>query len=273
MPTALEYIRPMRGGSQAHLMRADDGHFYVIKFTNNPQGSRILANEWLAGRLAQALALPVPPMAIIAVPQRLIAASPDLVRRTGGQAQPCAPGLQFGSRLPGKDPHAPIYDYLPSQAMAKLDNSSAFAGIFVFDKWTCNCDGRQVIFCRRESGSSLTAFMVDQGFCFNAGDWNFPDSPLRGVYSHTAVYSNVTGWRSFEPWLTRLERFNESDLFAIGDELPPEWYGDRRALDRLLAALCIRRRTVRDLVWATKCSPRAPFRNWGTTDGEGAAAA
>jgi hypothetical protein len=40
-------------------MRCDDGDCYVVKFQNNPQGKRILANEMLAGRLALALGLPV----------------------------------------------------------------------------------------------------------------------------------------------------------------------------------------------------------------------
>jgi hypothetical protein len=25
--------------------------------------------------------------------------------------------------------------------------------------------------------------MIDQGFCFNAGNWDFPDAPLRGLYA------------------------------------------------------------------------------------------
>jgi hypothetical protein len=265
MPTALEHIRPMRGGSQAHLMLANDGYYYVVKFENTPQGRRILANEWLAGRLAQTLGLPVPPMAMLDVPPKLIAASPGLAFRIGAKLVPCAPGIQFGSRLPAKDPHTPIYDWLPEPALATVSNTRAFAGILAFDKWTCNCDGRQLIFCRAEPGRSLKAYMVDHGFCFNAGEWNFPDSPLRGVYSRNLVYANVTGWHSFDPWLTRLEELSESALFAIGDELPLEWYGDRLALDRLLAALCIRRRKVRELVWAVKRSPRAPFANWGAT--------
>jgi len=28
----VEHIRPMRGGSQPHLMRCSDGHYYVVKF-------------------------------------------------------------------------------------------------------------------------------------------------------------------------------------------------------------------------------------------------
>jgi hypothetical protein len=25
--------------------------------------------------------------------------------------------------------------------------------------------------------------MIDFGFCFNAGEWDFPDAPLRGLYA------------------------------------------------------------------------------------------
>ncbi len=56
---ALEHVRRMRGGAQAHLLRSQDGAYYVTKFQNNPQHLRILANEMLCGLLAQALGLPV----------------------------------------------------------------------------------------------------------------------------------------------------------------------------------------------------------------------
>ena len=34
----------MRGGAQSHLMRCDDGNYYVVKFQNNPQHRRVLVN-------------------------------------------------------------------------------------------------------------------------------------------------------------------------------------------------------------------------------------
>jgi len=36
------------------LMLGADGHVYVVKFQNNPQHTRVLANELLASRLAAA---------------------------------------------------------------------------------------------------------------------------------------------------------------------------------------------------------------------------
>src|SRR6202042_2793562 len=59
MPLGVEEIRRMRGGAQAHLMRCADDNYYVVKFQNNPQGRRILANELLATRLAARMGLPV----------------------------------------------------------------------------------------------------------------------------------------------------------------------------------------------------------------------
>ena len=47
MRLAVEHVRRMRGGAQAHLMRCDDDGYYIVKFQNNPQHLRILANEML----------------------------------------------------------------------------------------------------------------------------------------------------------------------------------------------------------------------------------
>ena len=37
---AKRFVRKMRGSAQAHLLECDDGSFYVVKFSNNPQGGR-----------------------------------------------------------------------------------------------------------------------------------------------------------------------------------------------------------------------------------------
>lgn len=261
----------MRGGAQSHLMRAADGYYYVVKFLNNPQHPRVLANEWLAARLARGLGLPVPEIALIEVSPQLVDRSPGLILRIAGALVPCASGLQFGSRLPTADPHAPIYDYLPGPGLELVANLADFIGMLAFDKWTCNCNGRQVIFCRSHPRQRLRVYMVDQGFCFNAGEWNFPDSPLRGVYNRNFAYAGVTGWAAFEPWLGRLESFDEEAIYAAGEEMPPDWYGDWDELRRLLDRLIRRRARVRELVWAVKTSPRAPFENWVEAPAEAAA--
>ncbi|MEO7142944.1 MAG: hypothetical protein ABI165_05510, partial [Bryobacteraceae bacterium] len=58
---AIRLIRKMRGGAQAHLIETGDGHFYVVKFRNNPQHRRILINERIASILLDYLQITAPP--------------------------------------------------------------------------------------------------------------------------------------------------------------------------------------------------------------------
>ena len=91
----------MRGGAQSHLMLASDGHPYVVKFQNNPQHVRVLANELLATRLAEAVGLSVPACDVVEVTDWLIEHSKDLSLDLGQSQERCTAGLQFGSRLIG----------------------------------------------------------------------------------------------------------------------------------------------------------------------------
>src|SRR4029077_21139082 len=94
---AVQHIRRMRGGSQSHLLRASDGAYYVVKFQNNPQHVRVLANEMFATRLAKWLGLPVPEVEAIEVSDWLIANTPELRVQVGGSCVPCSSGRQLGS--------------------------------------------------------------------------------------------------------------------------------------------------------------------------------
>ena len=123
--------------------------------------------------------------------------------------------------------------------------------------------GRQVAFWRRPCERTFTASFIDQGYFFNAGEWSFPDAPLRGVFGRNDVYAGITGWDSFEPWLSRIESFPESSLWPLVDQIPPECYGSEvDELERLLTNLLKRRSRVRELILSFKNSSRNPFPNW-----------
>jgi hypothetical protein len=100
--------------------------------------------------------------------------------------------------------------------------------------------------------------MIDQGFCFNAGEWNFPDAPLRGLYARNRVHEGVTGMASFAPWLERLERqMTERALDEITKQIPPGWYDDDfDALPRLSEQRRRRRPRVEELILEAKKSNR-----------------
>ena len=261
----MQHVRRMRGGSQAHLLRASDGAYYVTKFQNNPQHVRVLANEMLATQLAQWLGLPVPRVEVIEVSDWLIADTPDLRIEVAGGSTPCCSGRQLASLYP--DLELQVLDYLPESLLSRVVNLEEFARCVVLDKWTSNSDGRQAIFTCRPRGRRYQAAFIDQGYCFNAGEWTFPDHALRGIYARNKVYSAVSGWESFEPALTKAEEADLLDLWRCAEPIPPEWYGyDHHALQRLVESLYRRRRMIRDLISAFRNSSRSPFPNWKESD-------
>ena len=114
-----------------------------------------------------------------------------------------------------------VHDYLPEKIIGRVRNLPSFAGILVFDKWTCNADVRQAAFWKRRGERKFTASFIDQGYCFNAGEWSSPDAPLRGVFGRNDAYASVRGWDRFEPWLSRIESFAEKSLWSLGEQIPP----------------------------------------------------
>jgi hypothetical protein len=160
-----------------------------------------------------------------------------------------------------------VYDFLPDEQLREVANLGDFLGVLVFDKWTCNTNGRQAIFHRDRDasgdGKRYRAQMIDHGFCFNACEWNFPDAPLRGLYARHRVYEQVRGADAFEPWIARIERITESDLDKDYSAIPPEWFeGDFDAIERLMAQLVRRKKLVRELVISAWKSSAQPFPNW-----------
>lgn len=265
MPTAAtQHIRRMRGGAQGQLMLAANGNLYVVKFRNNPQHTRVLANELLASRLALATGLTAPEPEIVEVSQWLIDNTPELVVDIGHNHEACTAGLNYGSRFVGGLMPGQVLDYLPEEELAHIRNLQEFAGILALDKWTGNANGRQAVFVKRPRERRYRAFFIDYGYCFHAGDWKFEDLPLRGVFYRNRVYQSVTGFDSFEPWLTRIEALPPDTIWAAANDIPPDWYGgDITALEALVEKLIYRRHRIRELIDDFRRSDRNPFPNWG----------
>jgi hypothetical protein len=246
--TVVQEIRRMPGVSQSQLMRCADDQFYVVKFPNNPQGSRILANELIGGRLAALLGLPVAKGEIVFVYPEMMLCSDGLYIELPTGRRPCQSGLCFGSRFVADPRLGVVLDFFPDELLKSLVNLRDFCGMLVFDVWTSNTDQRQAVFHRKPQGSRYRATMIDQGSCFNGDQWSFPNW-LRCLYRQRAMYHCVRDVKAFEPWLSRLDKVTPEQLREVGEAVPPEWYGrDHSALAALLDRLDKRRAHVRGLL-------------------------
>ena len=268
-------IRKMRGGSQAHLIEAVDGNYYVVKFQNNPQHRRILINEWISATFLSYLGVSTPDVAMIRMTDEFLVENPDVHVQLGSQRFPPSVGWHFGSRFPGDPGRMAVYDFLPDALLGKIENLVEFAGVLAFDKWTGNADARQAIFfrARLQDGnspvrvaSSAVGFvgqMIDNGYVFEGPNWRLTESPVQGMYFRPLVYHWVRGWADFEPWLERIRHFPEDIVDQALKEIPSAWMAeDQETLERLLERLLARRKRVPDLIEDCRKARSDPFPNW-----------
>jgi hypothetical protein len=272
---AIRLIRKMRGGAQAHLFQCDDGHFYVVKFRNNPQHRRILVNEWLASAFLRYLEISTPPVELVNLSALFLENNPDVHIQLGSRRVAVESGWHFGSRYPGDPSKVIVYDFIPDLLLDKVANRDEFLGVLAFDKWIGNADARQSIFFRarlqpwpspiRIQGQRVgfVASMMDHGYTFDGPHWTFSDSPLQGLYFRPSVYRSAKSFDDFQPWLDRITHLPEDVIDRAQKQIPPEWLdGDEPAFEVLLSRLMTRRKRVADLIEDSRRGRINPFPEW-----------
>jgi hypothetical protein len=272
---ARRFIRKMRGGAQSHLLEADDGGCYIVKFQNNPQHRRILINEFVAGEILAHLQISSPGHQIIRLSPEFVAANPDVHLQTGTRRVGIEPGWHFGSRHPGDPDRTAVYDFIPDALLNQVANLEQFLAVLAFDRWVANADGRQTIFFRAQLRDWLArpgipprklgfvALMIDHGFAFNGPHWDFPDSAVAGLYARRIVYEGVRSLGDFEPWIEQIRNFPPEVFDKALRQIPPQWLQeDQPQLEHLLEALLRRRRRIAELLAACRHAPGNPFPKW-----------
>jgi hypothetical protein len=271
----------MRGGAQSHLLEADDGCWYVVKFRNNPQHRRILVNELVSSVLLGYLKVSTPRIALIHVTPEFLEANPEIHLTLGTRRLPVEPGWHFGSQYPGDPERVAVYDFLPDSLLPQVANLEDFRAILTFDKWVGNADGRQSVFYRalvhhnelrhgeprqgeRAPGRpGFVASMIDHGYAFNGPHWDFPESPLQGLYARRLVYESVRSLDDFQPWLDQVVHFPEEVIDQAWKRIPPDWIdGEEDSLSQLLERLFERRSRLPELIAACRTARTRPFPNW-----------
>lgn len=117
--------RSTQGVTEPFICRGADDHLYFVKGRAAGRGS--LIREWISGRLAEALELPIAPFSIMDVPYELLDQTSDM------RLSDLGPGPAFGSqqREYTRDIQFSQISEIPQQT--RMD-------ILVFDRWIRNYD-------------------------------------------------------------------------------------------------------------------------------------
>jgi hypothetical protein len=231
-------IRPMRGGSQAHLIEGDDGSYYVAKFAGNPQGNRTLVNECIATRLFQQFGISTPPIRLLHL-SRTVQEAASLNFSIRNKKVPVSPGIHFGSQCPVHSHRTAIYDFLPRKLLANVENLEDFLKAFVLDKLLGNADRRQAVFVRttsRTGKARFRAWLIDHGLMFAGQRWQLEDVPGYGLYTDRGVYGFPDTQIICDKAIEMIRTLTADQLHAATEGIPSDWFssGDGDALIRLL---------------------------------------
>jgi hypothetical protein len=261
--SALQHISKMRGQTKSHLMYADDGHLYVVKFQNNPQGLRVLANEYFATRLACACGFTVAESETIKVIDFIVQSIPELAVDLESAKRRCRSDLHFGSQLVGGNGPGHLWDYLPGEYFLRVSNLADFPGMLAFDQWCGNADRRQAVYWNFKKGTPHEATFIDYGSCFDSKILGNHTGSSLSLFGRDEAYIGVTGWHSFEPWLSNIENLPAELIWELALEVPNEWWGpERGAREQLVETLIARRWRIRQLITQVRDCPRKPFPFW-----------
>ena len=218
------------GGSKARVFTDFAGRKWTVKAKNNPQGLAVLPAEYINGRLAGRLGVPVPEVATIQIPQALIQAQ-DIQIDPPGNAEQWLSGISFGSLYIESSHNNPTM-----AEMINLSNPGDIAATVMFDTWIdngdrCNNHSNLLVSVDGNAPNKWRYYCIDLGTM--GGQIPFHCQGLSGVKANFTYRGlnqffqihllTQAGLAAFGKFLTRLEQLTRNDIEEVVNEVPQEW--------------------------------------------------
>jgi hypothetical protein len=247
--SANKYIRNMRGGSQSILVQANDGKYYVVKMTGNPQGANTLANEYLGSLIAKSVGLPVAEGGGIYLSDSFIDSYPDMWFYLQSERRRPDKGLHFASLLVGQTSgHERPTEYISPSRIHMITNRDAFLGMYILDVWANHQDHRQAILRRASNDCTQEVVFIDHGHMFGGPEWNFQERPGIAFHLELAVYSDLWQDEQIASWISRFRTVLPEMLSSLSPVVPSQWY--KGEFSHLMCVLNDRLASLTELVQA-----------------------
>ncbi len=244
--TAVEYLGSVGVGvTVPRVFRADDGNIYVVKLQNNPMGTKVLVNEYVACWFGERMELCFPPSDLIQIEEQVLKKHKSL-RTTG-----LRPKIHFASQ------YIPSNKYVVKTNLSKASNKSAMAGVMLFDHMFHNIDrtkNRKNLLVRSQE-SAYVLYAIDNSHLFVRGRWNTKMLEKlaekivvnrRRAYGWLLTYFFTSG--DFSPYAARVREIKKEDLAQLVESIPQEWLPKIEERDALLSYMLRRCEMVDQIV-------------------------
>ncbi|MCX6010314.1 MAG: hypothetical protein NTW48_09880 [Chloroflexi bacterium] len=239
------------GNSKPVVFETTDGKRWLVKYKNNPQGLRILVNEWVASNLAKLLGLTTPDCSLVILDEELLEIESIVVPGTTTKIQA---GLSFGSNYIERANNNPT-----RYQMEHLDNAHTIPGIIVMDTWIDNPDRddrdrnfSNIMVSPGPLRSRYTLYAIDFG---KIGSSNWTANELVGKTNTLKLrgYNRlfrplVIGKSAFQSFLNALELVPDETIESTISTVPNEWNLNHQEAIALINFLQQRKKLVRQVI-------------------------
>jgi len=248
---AVTDLGELSGAAHSHRFLCDDENDYIVKFVEN--NNKIAINELVGGLIALNLDLPTPIKVLVNIPTEVIDES-DLL-----PARNIQPILHIGSQELANE-----YEDFRKLGEIKLKtrkliNLDAFYGVKVFDNLVLNGD-------RNNPGNNMFAILprnkmrytvIDFSHCFTGENWTAENlekqQKNKNVVNNFPFIENMLkDSEQFEPWLGKVESFDDGLIDSIFESVPNEWNVSENEKTIMSQFLKTRKDIVRNIILKKK---------------------
>ncbi|MGB6603008.1 MAG: hypothetical protein WBE65_01750 [Steroidobacteraceae bacterium] len=221
---AVEWREPApSGGSKSQVFRLADGRFAVVKFPENAQGERVLANEFLCCQLAEDLGLPINLARLVSIDERTLRAP----RKANQIPADYSAGIRCGMIRFEQNQvcQAP-------EVLAQCGNAADLHAVALFEQFVCRGDGRQLLMyppAAPTGGKPKFFAAYDYGFAFG-GQPNWSAASLAGLpavvlpmnpFDNNKEYADGT---PLSPGIELLRKLTGAEMGEVLMRMcPPRW--------------------------------------------------
>lgn len=224
---AFRPIAPMKNGVTKPYILNCSGEEYVVKFLQNPDGNKVLINEFVCANIAKFFDLPLAEPALVNIDKQFIEDYGEEINNHVGEK--VEPGIHFGTKLIKK-----AYPINTSQILKQTINTNIIPSLILFDHIINNKDrdsnrGNLLIDYERKM-----LVVIDHSHVFDIGPlWDEHQlkirigekiSPLDMTgYIYHKLISYIDGHNPFSGVLYKVEHISSESLSNIMYKIPSTW--------------------------------------------------
>lgn len=224
---AFRPIAPMKNGVTKPYILSCSGDEYVVKFLQNPDGDKVLINEFICANIAKMFDLPLADPALIKIDEQFIEDYGEEISNHVGKE--IKPGIHFGTKLIKN-----VYPINTSQILKQTINTDIIPSLILFDHIINNSDRNSNMGNLLFDYDRKMLVVIDHSHVFDIGAlWDEHQLKIRigekispldmtgRIYNKLVPY--IDGHNPFSGVIYKIEYISCESLSNIMNKIPQTW--------------------------------------------------